>query len=323
MNIPIFISSETGNRYSRPCFDGDGKKIIFMRNSLNADAPPWGLFTVPAEIIEPQIEPSQYYQPAYGTIDATRPDWCWETGQVALTGTPVTGVFPPSSLWVIANGPNSGAREVPITPPGPSGPTRQDRKHNYDVANVMYPSWFPGGSAVGATNYGPYQAIKMSPQTGAYTPLTAYSPPIPKVAPLEHGIWVGMTSVSRREPHPVAFAGQKPSSEYDQLVNQIWIQEELEKAPYLLEGLNAPLGRAPWFSPSGDRVLFESNRLTGTGGNYQLFISNFPGGRPIEDALTPPTWNSVHAKWSPDERWLTFHGQNKKTGENGICLLEL
>ncbi len=110
MNTPIFIASETGYGYSRPCFDGDGKKIIFMRKSLDADAPPVGLYTVPAEIIEPPVPPSQYYQPAYGTIDATRPDWCWETGQVALTGTPVIGPSPPSSLWVIDNGPNSGAR---------------------------------------------------------------------------------------------------------------------------------------------------------------------------------------------------------------------
>ena len=87
--------------------------------------------------------------------------------------------------------------------------------------------------------------------------------------------------------------------------------------------MNAPQGRAPWFSPSGDRVVFVSNRLTGTDGNHQLFISTFPGGRPIEDALTPVTWNSVHAEWSPDERWLTFHGQNKETDENGICLFEL
>lgn len=317
MKDPFFIISDPGYEYSRPCFNGAGDTIIFMRKGTGTNPPPIGLFTVPA-FVGPRAQPSLYYQPERGTINATRPDWCWDNGKVAFTGIPVEGKFPPGSWWVIDGGPNSHARNVRIVPAVHLQPTRIDGKHNYKAYDIEYPSWYPDGISVSATNYGPYQAIRMSTQTGHFSTLTALSPPTTESG--NANIWVGMTSASRGEGNPIAFAGQRPSQNYEQDSNRIWIKET-DKDPYLLEGPNAPQGRAPWFSPSGNRIVFESDRLTNA--NYQLFISNFPGGQPVEDPLTPATWFSQHAKWSPDGNWLTFYGYNTETKEKGICLLQL
>lgn len=312
MTNPYFIASEPGYIYSRPCFNGAGDTIMFMRKSKHSNSLPFGLFTVPA-FAKPPAKQSQYYQPKAGTIAATRPDWCWDNEKVAFSSTA-------SALWVIDGGPNSGARKVPIVPPTPSGPPVPSAEgHNYGACIIQYPSWYPGGEYVSATNYGPYQAIKMSTETGDFTTLTVRSPPT--MHPDKQEIWVGMTSVSHGAGNPIAFAGQRPSEAYNQKINKIWIKEADKEDPYLLEGVNAQQGRAPWFSPHGDRIVFESNRQTN--GNLQLYISDFPYRNFVQGPLTPDTWISQHAKWSPDGKWLTFHGLNTITKENGICLLEL
>ena len=325
MEKPVFIVKTTGYLYSRPCFNGAGDEIIFMRTKAGREHAPTGLYTVSASG-EPAADPALYFQPDHGTFAATRPAWCWANGNVAFTGSPVNSdnnliSADPSSLGVIEGGPNSGYRTVPINTTAPRGPaTLPDGTHNYSAYTIFYPSWYPDGVNVSATNYGPYQAIKMSTVNGDFMTLTAPSSTTPP-DPGPKQIWVGMTSASAGDGNPIAFAGQKPSEFYHQENNQIWIQET-GKNPYRLEGSAAQQGRAPWFSPSGDRVAFESNRQTN--GNLQLFISPFPfRNGPVQGPLTPDTWICQHPKWSPDGRWLTFGAQDTISGEHGICVLKL
>jgi Tol biopolymer transport system component len=58
-------------------------------------------------------------------------------------------------------------------------------------------------------------------------------------------------------------------------------------------------GRAPWFSPDGKWIAFESTRADPKGELYAMFIQSALGDGPAWQ-VTDTKWNANHAKFYPD-----------------------
>ena len=175
------------------------------------------------------------------------------------------------------------------------------------TAEMAYPSWYPGGAALAVKNdsHGADPnpcSTKIDTAGRVITPVLANSL-----------VFGGMASVNQVNPDLVAFAGQwiATAPHYDQDRNYIWVADA-SMTPPTVEPLDkrAPVGgpfdplyqgRAPWWSPDGNWVAFESNRATrdNPAGNYAIFIQDAAGKNPAMQ-VTDPEWNGQHAKWYPD-----------------------
>ena len=123
-----------------------------------------------------------------------------------------------------------------------------------------------------------------------------------------------MPSVNPVYPNLIAFAGQPVARgrQYNQDFNYIWVMDLASgAAPVPLE-MGAPIGsydprfqgRAPWWSPDGKWVVFESNRppqpIAEIGaGLYAIFLYQY-GGPNAAVQITEIAYNCNHAKWFPN-----------------------
>jgi hypothetical protein len=175
-----------------------------------------------------------------------------------------------------------------------------------------YPSWYADGVHASITNYyyeidkegfsshpNPQMSLeKLNVENGSLNPLTD-----------PNSIWPGESCVAQLpaiEDPPIAFAGMTPQSShnpvdkhrYNQNENQIW----LRMSGGVLNQVQNLQGRAPWWSPDGMLLAFESNRLSPS---YQIFLQD-PYTPQIIVPVTPPGLHVQHAKWSPDATKLVF-----------------
>jgi hypothetical protein len=126
-------------------------------------------------------------------------------------------------------------------------------------------------------------------------------------------LYGGMPSVNPMWPNLIAFAGQPIGSPYDQDMNYIWVKDTSSSEPATPLEYNAPAtgdycpafqGRAPWWSPDGKWVVFESNRgcqpsTTYPDGMYVIYLYEYGVTNPAF-AITEWTYNCNHAKWFPN-----------------------
>ena len=105
------------------------------------------------------------------------------------------------------------------------------------------------------------------------------------------------------------FAGQliAEQSSYNEDLNYIWLVDA-SASPEAIRPLdqNAPKGgfnsnfqgRAPWWSPDGKWVAFESNRLVPGTEGYAIYIQDSAGASAPMQVLDT-RWSGNHAKWFP------------------------
>jgi WD40-like Beta Propeller Repeat len=217
-----------------------------------------------------------------------RPDWSWVTGDVAFNFGP--------DIWVGVV--DSGGANF--------------RSLGAQTARMNYPTWFPHGQALAVENDAPI-------------PGTTY--PLPNTTKIDSStgviikgdleglaLWGGMPSVNPVNPHLIAFAGQPVAQapQYNQDFNCIWVMDTSSgAAPVLLEkGARIEpydprfQGRAPWWSPDGKWVVFESNRPTQPlaevgAGLYAIFLYEHGGSNPAIQ-ITDIVYNCNHSKWFPN-----------------------
>lgn len=175
---------------------------------------------------------------------------------------------------------------------------------------MIYPAWFPSVQRLAVMN----NAASASPCPNT-TVIEPNGTPRPK-AVVGSGLWAGMPSVNPLNPNLIVFAGQNVVSggTYNQDQNYIWLVDTSKNPvnPVPLEA-GAPSsgsfkpkwqGRAPWWSPDGQWVVFESYRANPPpsehkNGLYAIFVYQYQGRIPAAQ-ITDPTWNMNHAKWFPN-----------------------
>lgn len=223
-------------------------------------------------------------------VAVTRANWSKATDVIAFTGTSPAGK---SQVWLInPDGSNAHAVELP----GLS-------------EKVFYPSWYPDGRQIAVMDADFVSTKRIDLAKGTVTLLTD-----PK------RIYTGMPSVSP-DGKWIAFAGQENRGQpYDQTKNSIWLMGD-GGVPRLLES-RSEQGRAPTWSPSGERLLFESDRASSVG-LYAVFLINRDGTGITQ--LTDPALNADHPVWSPDGRHIAFSARDptQLPGRRGIGMIDL
>jgi len=215
---------------------------------------------------------------------STRPDWSWQAagpsaGMVGFTW----GV---SQVFSVGTVPETGGDSAVLL----SG-----------TQGMYYPTWMPSGDIAA-----------MSTQIGKPRPNTTMISIDGTVLATDlagPNWWAGMPSVNPMNGDQIVFAGQTVSTggHYDEDFNYIWLLDQsasmttctpLESGCPSSGKFNRNFqGRAPWWSPDGNWVVFESNRASPTG-LYSIYLYEV-GGTAGAIQLTDPVYNMNHAKWFP------------------------
>jgi hypothetical protein len=266
----------------RPVVNAAGTTAIFERTT---GGNPTTLYAVDIGGSGSNAQP--FFQGSSVPTTATRPDWSWTTGQVAFAG-------------------NAGGTTFYI---GFAGSDGSNPVFSDTFAGLIYPAYFPDGLNLATMN----QAATALP-TPNTTLITVYGGVGP-TAVAGPKWWGGMPSVNPVYPNLIAFAGQPvaPHTTYDQNRNYIWIVDTDDGSVTPLEdGATLPYeadyqGRAPWWSPDGNWVAFESNRFspptsTNPDGLYSIMLYQYKVGPALQ--VTDPIYSMNHAKWLPQG----FHG---------------
>jgi WD40-like Beta Propeller Repeat len=267
----------------RPAIDDTGTRLVFERIVGAQEAT--NLYLLDLSI--PDAAPQPFVP---SLTDSTRPDWCWRGTSAAAS--PGRVAFSNGGIWLV-DGCGSGLELLANT------------------VGMVYPSWYPGGAALAVDN-GSESADPNPCSTKIDTAGRVITPVLANVS-----IFVGMPSVNQVNPNLVAFAGQRIAADpfnpprYDQQRNYIWVTDASTEPP-TVEPLDkdAPArgpfdpryqGRAPWWSPDGNWVAFESSRAATKDalGEYAIFIQDAAGKNPAMQ-VTDPKWNGQHPKWYPD-----------------------
>jgi Tol biopolymer transport system component len=284
----FLLPSSTATCDYRCVVNALGTAVIFERSVLKSD----GDFGSPQlyllDLTQSGTTPSSFIGDQNIEI-SDRPDWCWRTGQVAFNFGP--------DIWVGVVDSSGG----------------NFRSLGAQTASMNYPTWFPNGKTLAVENY----AASSQPNPGPSYPLPNTttidsSTGVPVTPDLEGlDLWAGMPSVNPVNPNLIVFAGQPVSgSTYNQDMNYIYLMDtSSSEGPSPLE--SAALGpgsfnpnyqgRAPWWSPDGKWVVFESNRPSQyeANGLYAIYLYEYLGSGPAIQ-ITSTVYNCNHAKWFPN-----------------------
>ncbi|MFO1306267.1 MAG: hypothetical protein U1F54_21280 [Burkholderiales bacterium] len=342
---PVFITSNPGFTDYRPSPDKTGQNILFERTvhpnpndantqlfiikgvgSGNATVAPF--LTVPANL------------PPTWPYSQTRPDWSWVTNEVAFSGGPN----------------NQGPNQVHLVAGDGVAP-----RLVADTNAHIYPIWTSDGKQLIVYDDNNNVLQPGPPRIGP--PVTRLIDPDGTVVQSNmnglavNGVQVfgGFAAPKPGNPLQIAFAGQPalaywgqtppnplpnplPTPAYNQDNNYVFLNayrggvfssQPLEpSAPVILYD-PAHQGRAPYWSPDGNYVVFESSRA----GGYALFLANVAKGTPPVQ-LTEPNYWAQHAKFLPygtsvvpSGKGIVFTAlQNPNaagTGPRGIAVLDI
>jgi hypothetical protein len=254
----------------RPVLNSTATTLIFERTIKGFTQ----LYSL--DLTNPSATPAVF--PPGFTEQSLRPDWSWKTGTVSFMNN--KGIYLSTS---------------------PSKPIA-------NTSGMSYSSWYPDGATVAVYNNQVHSPKLVIPRTSKMDLTGKVS--VQVLA--RNNVWAGFASVNQTNPNLIVFAGQSIYllAAYNQNFNYIWVTDT-STTPYKVRTLaGAPLnkydpnyqGRAPWYSPDGNWVAFESNRFNSTG-RYSIFIQDAQG-KNVAVRVTDPGWDAQHAKWYPDGKGL-------------------
>jgi len=265
--------------------NASASEVIFERMSLQSGSAGPTLLYVLDLMTEPPVPPPSRLN---DVSPAFRPDWCWATGRIT---------FMNSAAVYIQDSVSAAPIALSNTP------------------NMAYPTWSAAGDFIVTENGEPFPGYP-NPRTTKIDPVSGWVIAQVSGTPL---VWGGMPTLNPRDSARIAFAGQwiGTQTSYDQDRNYIWLiddtwQIDREVAPVRpldpQANVRGPFrpefqGRAPWFSPDGEWIVFESVRADPKGELYALFIQSARGDGPARQ-VTDVKWNANHAKFYPNGRYL-------------------
>ena len=342
---PVFVTSNPGFSDYRPAPDKTGHNILFERTvHPNPNDANTQLFIVRgvgsgSPTVAPFLTvPSSL--PLTWPYSQTRPDWSWVTNEVAFSGAPN----------------NQGANQVHLVAGDGVSPRL--------VANTnahIYPIWTSDGKQLVVYDDNNNVLQPGPPRIGP--PVTRLIDPDGTVVQANMNgldvtgvqVFGGFAAPKPGNPLQIAFAGQPalaywgqtppnplpnplPTPAYNQDNNYVFVNafrggvfssQPLESAAPVIAYDPAYQGRAPYWSPDGNHIVFESSRA----GGYALFLANVAKGTPPVQ-LTDATYWAQHAKFLPygtsvvpSGKGIVFTAlQNPSaagTGPRGIALLDI
>jgi hypothetical protein len=267
-----------------------GTQVIFERSPYATSAVAKNDADLYILDLTPNSQPSKFLNAPNMPLPAhsDRPDWSWQTGGLVIFN------------WI---GPD-GSLQVGLATN--DGSTVQPLKHTH---NMSYPTWFPDWSL----------AVMDHDKAASPNPSTSKIDMDGKMrqrALAGSTLLAGMPSVNQQSPNLIAFAGQfvgSPPVKYDQDRNYIWVVDLSTRAVAPLEGSGlssgpfqpAYQGRAPWWSPDGNWVVFESYRADPPPANngkgmYAIYLFDYSAANATAVQLTDPMYDMNHAKWYPN-----------------------
>lgn len=324
----------TFNDY-RPAADPTGTMVVFERTPFpnpgnKADTTLYvaklgGTGCAAAVPLLPVFSPL----PAGWPSAQTRPDWSVANGQIAFSGAPSN--MGTNQVYVVA-GNGTSLTLVPKT-----------------VAHI-YPIWASNGSQLIAYNDST-SAAPVKPVTALIDAITG-DPAVKNLNGNDASgvaVFGGFAAPQPSNPTRIAFAGQPalaswglstppPSGTnpvYNQDNNYVFLNTSsngtytsapLEPAASIATFDPAYQGRAPYWSPNGQYIVFESSRA----GGYALFLANVAnaaqGAAPVQ--LTDATCWAQHAKFLPGGKQLVFTALQTPSatsgaGARGIAIIDI
>lgn len=342
---PIFITSDPAYSDYRPTADKTGQNILFERTphpnpsdaftqiylakNVGSNAPAVAPFlTVPATL------------PPTWPYSQTRPDWSWVTGEVAFSGGPT----------------NQGPNQVHLVAADGVAP-----RLVADTNAHIYPIWTSDGTQL--VVYDDNNNVAQPGPPRIAPPVTRLIAPNGTVVQANMNgldaagvqVFGGFAAPKPGNPLQIAFAGQPalaywgetppnplpnplPNPSYGQDNNYVFLNAykggvfssaPLEAAASIATFTPSCQGRAPYWSPDGNYVVFESSRA----GGYAIFIANVAKGTPPVQ-LTAATYWAQHAKFLPYGTTVVSSGKAivftalqapnaAGTGPRGIAILDI
>lgn len=311
-----FLTNDLDYIDGRPVFSSNGKYLVFMRQTKEPNSIST-LYKVDTDgesapiVLFNGINPLTQLQ-----FNATRPDFSWKRKHYQIAFDALE-----AGIWLL---------DIKTLK------TIQVLQSNINGLNHIwsYPAWYPDGEHLAITDYNNY-----STETNQYHHLVKVNVNEPNqfsILTNNQLVWPGMSSVSQKHSKNLTFAGQLPvtpqppanpcqcvnggacqADGYSQNCNQIWLQSN-QQDPFPIDQSQ---GRAPWFSPNGKYIVFESNRLNPKLFNsYRLFIYSVE--KQTVEVLTPNALNVQHGKWSPNSKQIAF-AVELFGGAQGIAIIDI
>ena len=327
-----FITSDPHFTDYRPAIDGTGQIVVFERTPFPNSSGANTVLYVATSIDSPNPPTAPFLTvpsnpaPSY-PYSQTRPDWSWHNHQIVFSGAPSES----ATIEVhIATANGKTVTQVPAT-----------------LAHI-YPIWSSDATQI-VTYNNSNSAAPVRPVTTLITPdgnvvvanLNGDDTANPPAA-----MFGGFAAGKPGTPTQIAFAGQPSlptwglpagqtppaTATYNQDNNYVFINSPkagggyqsspLESAASMTSFDAAYQGRAPYWSPDGNYVVFESSRA----GGYALFLATIGKTTPPVQLTATAYW-AQHAKFSPDGRKLVFtalqHPSAAGTGPRGIGIIDI
>ncbi len=248
----------------RPVFTPNDRSVIYEHTDVNTKIP----ILYEYELGSPDPPALFIEHPPNDLKAQTRADVAKSSGMVTLTDN-ASGSN--GYIWLVT--PNGGTAKV-LTP----------------TFGMCYSAWYADEQRMAVMNTNNKAPYDCAINASGYT--------IDRLMPDD--LYAGMPSVSPVDGRLV-FPGQKTGQPYDQRKNVLYLADSKTSA-HKLDGDHQ--GRAPWWSPDGTRIAFESNRsLRG----YAIYVISID--TQVIEQITDPSIGAQHPKWSSDGSRIVFAGR--------------